>query len=1064
MTTEIGSLAVSLSLDASNFNGSMTQVDRNLRVMGSELKAVKALGDDYGKSIEGLTTKKDILSRSVEAANVKLTNARKKYDDLVESGKASEAQLERQAKKVNDAQAQYNRLATELNGVEKALKTQSSSWTQISQKLDPIGGKMTSIGQGMTKMGQDLSMKVTAPLVAMGVAASKTAIDFESQMDRVGAIAGATASDMEKLSAKALELGANTSKSASEVAVGMENMAAMGFNVNEIMSAMPGIISAAEASGADMAQTADVVASALNAFGLEASDASRVADVLAQTANQSAADITDLQYAFKYAAPVAKMLGVSMEELAAATGIMADSGIKGEQAGTTLRSALLRLSDPPKEAASALADLGVKITDSQGKMLPLSDIIGQLNDKTEKMSNTQKAAALSSIFGTEAVSGMLAVIEAGPEKLDALTTGLENSAGASAETAAKMKDNLKGALEELGGTVETAAITIGDTLAPTIREASDTVKDLVEKFQNLSPEAQKTILAIGGIVAAAGPLLVVGGTIMSGVGGTITAISALSGAIAGAGGLSVVLGGLAATGGPILLTVAGLAALGVGAYKLSEEMKKPSIEVEIFGDKVSEATQKAVGGFLDLNDEATVALNQLSWSGQTVTGEMANNIIATFDKMGDQVLTAMQEDQAAQLETMQTFFSQSAALTDTEEKSIIEKMQTHQQEQQQTVTDGQARITEILNTAKEEKRAITDAERQEINTIQEQMVTQAVEHMTANEREQKVILERLKQEASEITAQQAAEVVANSLKQKEDVVKEANDQYNKTIAEIIKQRDEAGTITAEQADKLIAEATRQHDETVKKAEEMHQNVVTEAKDQAGEHADQVNWETGEVLSKWDVFKTDFSTKLGEIKKSASNKWDEISQNTSEKWDQIKAWPGKKIDEMKTSVAAKMEEVREKIETVWGKAEKFFEGVDLKQIGKDIIQGLIDGIGSMAKDVWDKAVGIANSIGKAIKDTLDMHSPSKVTMQLGKWTGEGFSIGLESTVSRIESVSNKLATASIPRSNNYAVEKEKVTTKNSTINQYITINSPEPTSPSENARKIKQASRQLAQEW
>ena len=366
MAENIGSLAVSLSLDASNFNGSLSSVDRSLKTMGSELKAVKAKGADYGRSLDGLSKKQDILKRSLDTSNVKLTETRKKYDEMVSSGKATEAQLERQAKKVNDAQAEYNKLQTELGQVEADLRSLSSTlgkqeeaWTKLSKKVDAAADKMQVSGEKMRSIGRNMTTYMTTPLVAMGVAAAKTGMDFEAQMSRVGAISQATGKELGQLNKQALELGASTSKSASEVALGMENLAAMGFEVNEIIGAMPGVIAAAEASGEDMALTADVMAAAINAFGLEASDASHVADVLAQAANQSAADINDMGYAFKYAAPVAKMLGISLEELAAATGIMTDSGLAGEQAGTALRSALLRLSDPPKAAANELKRLGI---------------------------------------------------------------------------------------------------------------------------------------------------------------------------------------------------------------------------------------------------------------------------------------------------------------------------------------------------------------------------------------------------------------------------------------------------------------------------------------------------------------------------------------------------------------------------------------------------------------------------------------------------------------------------------------------------------------------------------
>lgn len=197
---------------------------------------------------------------------------------------------------IDDFTKTFDKFKSEMGDMEKAANS-----------FKAVGTALTAVGVGL----------------AAGIgAAVKTGAEFDSQMSKVQAISGATAQEFEAMRNQALELGASTSKSASEVATGFQEMAAMGFNANEVMAAMPGVIAASEASGADMAQVASVMASTLNAFGMEASDASRVADVLAQTANMTAADITDMQYALKYAAPSANALGISLEELAAATGIM----------------------------------------------------------------------------------------------------------------------------------------------------------------------------------------------------------------------------------------------------------------------------------------------------------------------------------------------------------------------------------------------------------------------------------------------------------------------------------------------------------------------------------------------------------------------------------------------------------------------------------------------------------------------------------------------------------------------------------------------------------------------
>lgn len=426
------------------------------------------------------------------------------------------------------------RIGVDLKGFTKDMDEFRKTWSRVGSQVQQVGSQ---IGTAFTAAGAAIT-------AGLGVSV-KAAMDFDKDMSRVGAIAGATETEFESMRQTALNLGASTSKSASEVAKGMELMATKGYDANQVMAAMPGVIAAAEASGEDMALTADTVASALNAFQMEAKDASRVADVLAMSANTSAAGITDLQYAFKYAAPVAKALDISMEQLAAATGIMADNGMRGEQAGTTLRAALLRLTDPPKEAANQLRELGVSVTDASGKFLPFDQIIGQLRTSTDNMSNSQKAAALSTIFGTEAMTGMLSLVEAGPEKFNALTEGLINSGGASAETAALMKDNLAGSMEELGGAVETLQISLGSALAPAIRAVTEAVTGVVNWFNQLSPATQRNIAiaaaltagllvlvgVVGFLAAAIGTLMTVSWAVIAPIAGIIAIITAVIAAV-----------------------------------------------------------------------------------------------------------------------------------------------------------------------------------------------------------------------------------------------------------------------------------------------------------------------------------------------------------------------------------------------------------------------------------------------------------------------------------------------------------------------------------------------------
>lgn len=401
-----------------------------------------------------------------------------------------------------------------------------------TKELDEAASVLRGVGASVTAAGVGLA-------AGIGLAV-KTGADFDAQMSRVKAISGATSEEFAVMRKQALDLGASTSKSASEVATGFQEMAAMGFQVNEVMAAMPGVIAASEASGADMAQVAAVMASTLNAFALEATEAGRVADVLAMAANISAADITDMQYALKFAAGPAHALGVSLEELSAAIGIMVDRGATGEQAGTTLRASLLRLVKPTDEAQAALGSLGVSVTDSSGKFKPLGTLIGELQTGLSGMTDAQKTATLATIFGTEAVTGMLNVISAGPAAFNEMTTALQNSAGESAKAAAIMKDNFAGTMEELGGAFESLAIGISDALTPAIRTLAEMVTGVVNWFNELSPTTQTVIAVITALTAVfaliAGPLLILIGLIPSIIAGftvIATTVGITSGALLG---------------------------------------------------------------------------------------------------------------------------------------------------------------------------------------------------------------------------------------------------------------------------------------------------------------------------------------------------------------------------------------------------------------------------------------------------------------------------------------------------------------------------------------------------
>lgn len=447
---------------------------------------------------------------------------------------------------------------------------------QVQNFQKNTNSTMSAVGQVSTSAGKTLTKAVTLPIVGIGVAAAKIGGDFESQMSRVKAISGATGSSFDELRQQAIDLGAKTAFSAKESAAGMENLASAGFDSKEIMKAMPGLLDLAAVSGGDVALASENAATALRGFNIDAGQTGHVADVFARAAADTNAEVGDMGEAMKYIAPVASSMGMSLEETAAAIGIMSDAGIKGSQAGTSLRGALSRLAKPTDEMQAKMDELGLSFYDSEGKMKPLKDQIGMLKDAFKGLTPEQQQNALVTLYGQESLSGMMALIDKGPDKLGKLTESLKNSDGAADKMAKTMQDNMNSSLEQMMGALESAAIVVQKVLAPAVRKVADAVSGLVDKFVSAPEPVQKMIVTIGLIVAAIGPLLVIFGQAV------LVLQRVKVGFLALRSGLALIGSGFTAISLPVLGIIAAIAAviaIGILVYKNWDKISKFGKEV-----------------------------------------------------------------------------------------------------------------------------------------------------------------------------------------------------------------------------------------------------------------------------------------------------------------------------------------------------------------------------------------------------------------------------------------------------------------------------------------------------
>ncbi|MDM5239103.1 phage tail tape measure protein [Bacillus cereus] len=985
---------------------STSQLDHNVVQLTNHLHQSAQGTTQFGNNLQHLNTELSQSTQRVNQLEHEMQQLRQEFQQSVQQVnrleqhlQTMERDLQQSAQRINHLETQVEQLTREMqqatqqiNQMNAALRNNANSAQHAGNSMAALRDRFGGVNERQAVLLQGLD-GASGALFATGAAATiaggaivaglgssvKVAADFESQMSKVGAISGATGGQLSSLTETAKELGASTTKSASEVAVGMQNLAASGFEVNDIIGAMPGIIAASEAAQEDMAMTSETVAAALNAFGMEAKESSHIADVLAQSANQSAAGILDMQYSFKYAAPVAKMLGISLEELAAATGIMSDSGIKGEQAGTSLRAALLRLSDPPKSARTALADLGITIQDSSGKMLPFHDIIGQVGKATEGMGNAQKAAALSSIFGTEAVSGMLAVVEAGPDKLQKLTQGLKDSGGAAADTAKKMQDNLNGSLNQLSGSFETLQISMGNALIPVIRVIADGLGMLTDAF-NALPGLVQTVLTV--MLALVGVTLLIGGPLMILLGflpGIVEGFALLAGA------MGMTSGALLGVAGTALTVIGVVAAIAIGIAFLWAHC-------ETFRNIVYAAIDGVKAAF----DSLMVKVNQVkaflttAWSGvQAIFGGNEGKGVSILSRLGftpeatKTIVTVTNGIKNAisqikqQMSNLGQFTKGIGALfggNTGKGVSILSSLGLSPQTIRSAIT--------IINGV---KTAVTNGMNGIMSTVR--TIGAGMSRFWSQHGQQIV---------------QFASAAYSGLKSMvSTVLTGVGSVVRSILTGIANFWSQHGT----QIMNFASMAWRGIWTTISTILQVVWAVISTTLSAIASfwssHGSQI---MSIVSTAFSVISSVISSALAFISGVFQAVMPIVSGVTEIAFALIKTAVevgGRVIQGVVQVVSnlfhgewrAAFDAACQTAVDIWNTIVSTFEGIDLFQIGKDIINGLINGISSMASAAWDAVSSIAGGIKDAVTGFFDIRSPSRLMFEQGEFVTEGFSLGI-----------------------------------------------------------------------
>lgn len=639
-----GHIEIEVELNSEKAEKELDSLSKNLEK--DTAQAAKKAETSVKQSVKQVEVSAKQASKQTESSAKKAGNAVK------QAGKSAETSVKSTGKQVESTAKQTgNSIASSAKSAEKQVETASKQTSeQVKKNNKEIGESSktaseqsaqywTGAGSKIKSILSTITAATATGAVAAGTAAINAGRSFEAGMSEVKAISGASRKDLEALTNKAKEMGATTKFSATQASEGLKYMAMAGWNSQQMIAGLPGVMNLAAASGENLGTVSDIVTDALTAMGLKASDSAHFADVLATAASSSNTNVAMMGETFKYAAPVAGALGYNIEDLAQAIGLMGNAGIKSSQAGTSLRSILTRLAKPPKDCANAMEDYGISIKNSDGSMKSLMEVMENMRDSLQGLPKDEQSAAAAALGGQEAMSGLLAIVNASESDFNKLSKAIDNASGVAQDQADIMNDNLQGALYELGSAAESAGIELYDNIkepakkavraaATEIRSLSTTIKhdgikaivpeETITTVKNLGDAAKSVggggLKALGAaaqfageniqvvLPLAAGLLTVVKGyTVIKNI---TTAFTATQAAMAGASTGMTLLGtavklftgetiaattatgllnaGIAALGGPLGIAILAGGALTAGLVAYSLTQKKSTTEADKF--------------------------------------------------------------------------------------------------------------------------------------------------------------------------------------------------------------------------------------------------------------------------------------------------------------------------------------------------------------------------------------------------------------------------------------------------------------------------------------------------
>ncbi|MBS5816207.1 MAG: phage tail tape measure protein [Enterococcus casseliflavus] len=843
-------------MDDADFGKGVANSKKQVQYLAKEMQANMKIADMAGNKLGKLGTRYDGLTQIIKAQENQVTALKKAYDGSFVDGKATDStkRLANQLQDANGKLANYKlqlqntagqmaRLQVETQGVTGWLKQHGDAYIKQGEKIQKFGGMVSKAGSTLTKA-------ITLPVAAGFTVATKAASDFTTQIGEIGplltngqAITAEYKQQLEQMGESSKQWAKDYGVSTTEINQGLAEVVRKGYDANQTMGVMPAILDATKASGDAFNDVMNVSTEVISQFNLKGKDyettvqnATRVTDSLTYVANATSAGFTDLGLAMSYVGPVANSLNMSVEETAAAIGLLSDAGIGGEKAGTALRGALTRLLKPSDQNIAGFEQLGISVDAFKEGTLTLPDILDKIKTNTQGWTDAQRTSAIALAFGTESQSAMNVLVNQGGDALRNLTSETESASGATKKIADSMKDLPANKVARFKESLNVLAITFGEKLLPLVTPWIEKATDMVNSFSELDDATQNNIVKWGLMAAAAGPALkLLGGGIstigsvtkgvgklstgivklvasaaekkaIAGLATSITGVGTAATTAVGTGTAGAAAGGLAGMGtaiaglaGPIAIGVVALGAIAGAVYLGKKAYDEHQLAGAKWGTAVTEEQDKVISKSYELRDKAVSYVN-----------EYADGVRGSADK----AITANQEIvdsiQAAMDKEIERKKAAAENLKDPESKAKADKAIAYEEQVNEALIQQAQkrvdRINEILTNASKNNRDLSDQERQYIEANYKQLSDKQLEQAGFSKDQRLAIETAYQDDLSKLSTKQLQERAKN-VKSAMNAEQESYEKQKKSIAEIWGENTQAYKVEMDKLEKT-------HDQTM----------------------------------------------------------------------------------------------------------------------------------------------------------------------------------------------------------------------------------------------------------